>query len=259
MSVTWNNKKGLITSFLTISSTRVRQLTKEGCQSFLSFSTNVKPVKTVKVPLKSEIIFPFSSGLHDLVWCSHMLQSDIPGKRVLRQNRIASASADCGIFFILRHRKKEIWCHFDQKRRQFVWPSPRNYASVSFAKALCFLELPLPRSSGNLKFETEQCCCADGEHEYCFLQYFEILSGRKLKMNRIIRVFNWIHLRWQRLAGVVKQFPSVQEFGLVPVDAIREVSQTFRENSTISLLDENNLHAKSLCETWNGDNGWKHE
>lgn len=124
-----------------------------------------------------------------------MLQSDKLGKRVSRttelrqlQRIVASPSFYCG------GRKRFNAILIENKDGLLDTLSETMFLDW-FAKVLYFLNFSLPRSTGNLNFGTETCCCADGVQENCFVQNVKVPSGRKLKMNRIDTVLNSIRLR----------------------------------------------------------------
>lgn len=158
-----------------------------------------------------------------------MLQSDIRGKRVFRKKagahqfqRIVASRSFYGagrkrFDVIVVKNEKDL---FDtlSKNMFFVW----------IFKKMCFPKFPSIRSTRNLEFENEKCCCADDGKEYRFVQYFEILINPKIKLNQTDTVLNYFCFRYQRSAGVVNKVALARKFGLVPVDRISRVARTFR-------------------------------
>lgn len=64
-------------------------------------------------------------------------------------------------------------------------------------------------------------------------------------------------LGWQRVAGEVGNLSCAREFGLVSVKGIREVIYTLRKNSSISLVNGNDMRSKRHHEVWDGVTRWE--
>lgn len=89
-------------------------------------------------------------------------------------------------------------------------------------------------------------CCSKAQKEYCFLQYVEILSDRKLRTDAINTHLGCIQLQWCSTFGVEDNLSSACVFGRVPLVAIRETVLTLSGNQSIHIMNKDEVSATGL-------------
>lgn len=176
---------------------------------------------------------------------AHLLQPSLWRKRVCWKHKQAPVLAHCCIFLDLWKRKKTIWLIMVENDEGTSDKIPKTLFLVWFAKALCFLKIPVCRKLfselDNMQSKYQCCTCPRKGQEYFIVQYFKILSQGKIKMDIIDSVNNCIRLEWHRTTGEIGHPYCAREFGLVLVETIKGGFPTVWKNASILLVNGNDI------------------
>lgn len=89
------------------------------------------------------------------------------------------------------------------------------------------------------------------EEEFCFNQYFEIVSEIKLRLDKIDSILGCICFRWHRTAVEKGIFSPAPEFEFEPIDAIRGCVDIVQRGTAILVIDKSDAKAvtdHSVCD-----------
>lgn len=113
--------------------------------------------------------------------------------------------------------------------------------NIWFAKVLSFVRICKEHGDSRrcVQHERKNCpvCDKNVTQELAFVQYYEVLGEKELKMDRIDLILDCIRLQWQKTKGEYGKTSSAKYYDLVPVDTIRGKVHIVPADHEIFILD----------------------
>lgn len=119
--------------------------------------------------------------------------------------------------------------------------------SIEFSKCLLFLETKLTAAHEreNKTCTMKSSCNAvleDGpdfdENKLCFVQWYELLDCQNLAADLVDKVFGCVWSCWQRTSRKSEVLFTGEEFGLIPIDNIKNIVLIVAKDPYIFMIDD---------------------
>ena len=139
--------------------------------------------------------------------------------------------------------------------------TPHGHMRIWFVQALSFMRIQtgpdcssLCNDHSGMEFPVRK---PKLEQELVFVEYYDVLSNKDIKLDGIDKTLNCIRVRWQRSEGELGKSSSGKQYGLSPVDSIRGIVHVVPEDMAIPKLSLSVSRRKEYEMLRCGEDGWE--